>query len=68
MEQQLAAVVDKIFEYFQMTITDSGEQLECYRKLVDIVFLPEIRLCFHLAALFYWGPLCQGISTQGEKV
>ncbi|XP_040890345.1 oocyte zinc finger protein XlCOF8.4-like [Toxotes jaculatrix] len=44
MEQRLAAAVEDIFEYFQKTIAEYEEELGRYRKLLDTVLLPEIRL------------------------
>ncbi|XP_071329179.1 uncharacterized protein [Trachinotus anak] len=43
-EQRLSAAVEEIFEFFQKTITDYEEELDRYRKVLDTVFLPEIRL------------------------
>ncbi|XP_062271976.1 zinc finger and SCAN domain-containing protein 12-like [Scomber scombrus] len=43
-EQRLAAAVDEIFEYFEKTVTDYDEELDCYVRLLDIILQPQIRL------------------------
>ncbi|XP_053171031.1 zinc finger and SCAN domain-containing protein 12-like [Scomber japonicus] len=43
-EQRLAAAVDEIFEYFEKTVTEYDEELDCYCRLLDIILQPQIIL------------------------